>query len=193
ITTLLCDARTSLRELRHCSDVSSNQNSFPTSHAVWGVAPGPGILCGGFVMANRNTCLITLFITALIALAFPYISAAQADTNDQNALIQLLVTKGVLTSDDASALNRVAAAQQHGRLLELLRDKGVISADEFTSLAPASTQVSGALVASMTAMVPAVEPTKPVETAKKPEAPKFIPAVAPIRVLQLEPSKPNGL
>src|SRR5262249_48701301 len=110
-----------------------------------------------------------------------------------DSLVQVLVQKGVLTAEEGKAISQLAPDQQSGRLLTLLRDKGVISAEEFASLAPASTQVAPNLVASTTAMAPAVEPEKIATTPAKPEAPTFIPAVAPIRVLQLEPSKPNGL
>jgi hypothetical protein len=134
--------------------------------------------------------IILLLISILMILSVSGLAADAASAADP--LVQVLIEKGVLTAEEGQAISQAAPAQQHERLLVLLRDKGVISAAEFSTLAPASAQVSSALVASTTGMVPAaVEPQK--VTAPKPEAPTFIPAIAPIRALQLEPSTPNGL
>jgi hypothetical protein len=119
--------------------------------------------------------------------------AADSATAQTDPLIQLLTSKGILTAADAAVLRQAPPAQQHDRLLAILRDKGVISAEEFSALAPASAQVSPVLVASTTSMLPlAVETPKNPATPAKPEAPKVIPAIAPVRVLQLEPSQPAG-
>lgn len=144
-------------------------------------------------MARRDSILSALLLALLLAFFIQPLYANDTSTGPDLALIQVLVQKGIVTASEAAAITQAAPAQQHERLLSLLRDKGVISAAEFTELAPASAQVSSQLVASTTPMLPpVVEPTKPAAE-KKPEAPKVIPAVAPIRVLQLEPAKPNGL
>jgi hypothetical protein len=84
-------------------------------------------------------------------------------------------------------------------LLELLKTKGILSSGEVETLAtpPASAQVSPTLVASLAPVVPtAVVTTQaapPKPEAPKPAPPKVVPAVAPLRVLQLEPSKPDGM
>ena len=142
-------------------------------------------------MARRGTALIFVFIMifALSGAQQPAWAADAAATADP--LVQLLINKGVLTAEEGKAIAQAPLAAQHDKLLALLRDKGVISSDEFSALAPASAQVSSSLIASTSPMVAPVEPTK-VE-APKPEAPKFIPAIAPVRALQLEPAKPNGL
>ena len=141
-------------------------------------------------MARR--VFVPLVLLSFFLLPFSAL-AADSSVPSPDPLIQVLVAKGVITPDEAQALARTNPASQHDLLLALLRDKGVISADEFSALAPASAQVSGSLVASTAPMVPSpVEPVKPSDS-PKPEAPKFIPAIAPVRVLQLEPSKPNGL
>ena len=144
-------------------------------------------------MVRRHLfCLaFVILISTLAVFTSPVLAADSA--NGADPLVQVLIEKGVLTAEEGQAISQAAPAQQHDRLLALLRDKGVISAEEFSTLAPASTQVSPALVASTTGMVPAaVEPQK-VTTTPKPEVPTFIPAIAPVRVLQLEPSKPNGM
>ncbi len=121
-------------------------------------------------------------------------SAANPNSPD-DALVQVLISKGILTSDDAASLKE-AASEQRQQLLLLLRQKGVITAEDYESLStpPASTQVPKDLVASTTPVLPPVAPASVPETkAAKPEAPKVIPAVAPQRVLQLEPSPVNGM
>jgi hypothetical protein len=132
-----------------------------------------------------------LTIVLLIAWGSPVLAADPAQPPATDPLVELLVSKGIVTAQEAQNLAGSPPAQQQAQLLALLRDKGVISAEEFAALAPASAQVSGSLVASIAPIVPAV-PEPSTATAKQ-EPPKVIPAVAPIRVLQLEPSQPNGL
>ena len=106
-------------------------------------------------------------------------------------LVQILVSKGILTSSDAVTLQQ--SCDPRVQLLMILRNKGTITTLDYDALTnpPASAQVSGALVASATPMVPAS--TVPAPEPVKPEVPKVIPAVAPMRVLQLETSNPNGM
>jgi hypothetical protein len=122
---------------------------------------------------------------------------SSATTGDASvtALLGVLVTKGVLNAEEAKSLNG-NPAQQKARLLELLRQKGILSASDYEALTTpsASAQVAPNLVASTTPILPAAvaNPTPEPQPAK-PAPPKVIPAVAPLRVLQLEPSKPDGL
>jgi hypothetical protein len=101
------------------------------------------------------------------------------------ALLGVLVMKGVLQPGEANAIRNAAPEAEFQMLVDLLARKGVVSAGD---LAPAA--------------VPAVAPVPVVPVAAqsaqatapaKPAPPKVIPAVAPLRVLQLEPSKPDGL
>ncbi|MBA3915847.1 MAG: hypothetical protein H0X25_18730, partial [Acidobacteriales bacterium] len=120
-----------------------------------------------------------------------------ADTPpSSDPLLQLLVRKGLLTADEAGKVAG-SSAKDHQALLQVLRDKGVLSPDEFAALTtpPASAQVATNLVASTVPVVPAAAPPSlpapvPDTSSKKPTV---IPAVAPVRVLQLEPSTPDGL
>ncbi len=130
---------------------------------------------------------------------------AQAATT-QDPLVQVLVNKGILTPEDAKSLSGTPA-EQNDRLVQLLKDKGVISASEYSALAkPSSTPVpanapavkatsSGTSASYQPAVMTTATPY-PQEKKKdtsKPAAPTFVPAVAPVRVLQLEPAKPGGL
>jgi hypothetical protein len=117
-------------------------------------------------------------------------------TTAPDPLLELLISKGVLTAEEARLLTGTPA-EQRARLLELLRQKGILSAADYESLTTpsASAQVAPNLVASTTPILPPVQATNPVAAPQpaKPAPPKVIPAVAPLRVLQLEPAKPDGL
>jgi len=137
----------------------------------------------------RSILISLCSLVCIFLLVLPALGQSSAPASDP--LVQLLVSKGLITSQEGASIAQAPPSQQRDKLVALLRDKGLISVDEFSALTPASAQVSPALVASTTPMVAAIEAPK-VESAK-PEPPKFIPAIAPVRVLQLEPSKPNGL
>ena len=83
-----------------------------------------------------------LVVTGLLLLTQSAISLAQtqqtpAQTNDP--LLKLLITKGLLTNEDAeSVVSAGDVTKQRQRLAMLLRDKGVISAAEFEALQPAT-------------------------------------------------------
>ncbi len=140
-----------------------------------------------------SSCLFS-FWTLLLALLIGAAAHAQNNNNSTDPLVQVLVSKGILTSAEAGSLGS-SAVEQRSRLLVLLKQKGLISATEFDSLAPASAQVPANLVASTLPIVPApgVLVLPPPDAAPKAAAPKVIPAVAPLRVLQLEPSPPSGM
>ena len=113
-----------------------------------------------------------------------------------DTLVQILLQKGILTVDDVKFLEEGSAGRQQALLIDLLQKKGVISASEAENLGatPASAQVSPALVASTAPVIPATAfAHAPEPQATKIEAPRVIPAVTPLRVLQLEPSLPNGM
>ena len=149
-------------------------------------------MLGGLLVLG---CL--LLTTAAICEDLPA-SAAAAQANTAAAsdpLLQLLVAKGVLNADEAKSLGGTPA-EQRTKLLELLRQKGILSAFDYETLTTpsASAQVAANLVASTTPILPAmVSSPTPEPQPTKPAPPKFIPAVAPLRVLQLEPSKQDGM
>ena len=122
-------------------------------------------------------------------------TASNSAATASDPLLQLLVSKGVLNAEEAKSLSGTPA-QQRARLLELLRQKGVLSAADYDSLTTpsASAQVDPNLVASTSPMVPlAIAQTPAPKTETKPEPPKFIPAVAPVRVLPIDPPVKDGM
>jgi hypothetical protein len=118
-----------------------------------------------------------------------------ADSVSADPLIRVLVTKGVLTPDEGRAIGAGGnPAEQRDRLAALLRDKGLITATEFEAVRT--------VAASAVATSPTVAPTAERASATKPEgsqatqkaaAPSVIAAVVPLRLLQVDPPKREGL
>lgn len=113
-------------------------------------------------------------------------------------LLRLLVNKGVLNASEVNAISSAPASEGRQRLLSILKDKGIISAADLDSLntavtttAPASSEAPATLntVAITTVTQGQSGPPQPPKT-PPPAGP--IPAIAPIRVLQLDPSKHEG-
>jgi len=144
--------------------------------------------------------LAVLCLVILPVLYFPIAKAADAPSTTSatttatppDPLLQMLVSKGILNPDEARSLSG-SPSQQRTQLVQLLCQKGILTASDCEKLAPASAQVAGNLVASATPILPAATGAAAEPQPTKPAPPKVIPAVAPLRVLQLEPSKPDGL
>ena len=138
-------------------------------------------------------------------LAFGLVSLAAAQQQDQpkaapNPLVQLLQSKGVLTSQEAAAINQAATpAEQQQRLTQLLYSKGIITQDEYKQTAAAEAKIKvpdsqGTTLVPAAAHVSAGEPEPAMAMPPQaPAAPAIIPAVAPVRVLTSDPPKPGGL
>ena len=113
-------------------------------------------------------------------------------------LVKLLVSKGVLSQSEASAIGGGTAVEGRDRLAALLLQKGLISGAEYETIrAPQQpAAVATNAVYSPSAAVASVAPqdnrsapaSKPAQT-----APAVIPAITPLRVLQLEGAKRDGL
>ena len=106
----------------------------------------------------------------------------------QDPLVTLLISKGVITKEDAQAIAAGGdAAQQRDRLAALLKAKGLISASEFDALrGPVGVPVANS-----------AEPVAAKEAAPKSSMqslpPRVVPAVAPIRLLAIDPPQREGL
>ena len=144
---------------------------------------------------------LSLLLAAV--LAFGLVSLAAAQQQDQpkaapNPLVQLLQNKGVLTAQEATAINQAATpAEQQQRLTQLLYSKGIITQDEYKQTAAAEAKRvsdSQETLVPVAAHVSAGEPEPAMAMPPQaPAAPAVIPAVAPVRVLTSEPPKPGGL
>ncbi len=114
------------------------------------------------------------------AAANPNITPAAGNAN-VTALLGVLVMKGVLAPSEANAIRNAAPEAEFRLLVEALARKGVVSAEDL-SAAEAAAQPAAPVA------VPVATPAQaaaPKET--KPPAPAVIAAVAPLRVLPVDP------
>src|ERR1019366_2174925 len=120
--------------------------------------------------------------------ANPNISSGNANVT---ALLGVLVMKGVLAPSEANAIRDAEPEAEFQLLVEALARKGVVSAADLSAVVTPAVPMATAATAPVEAgsMQTAQTATQPA----KPAALKVTPAGAPVRVLQLEPSKPDGL
>jgi hypothetical protein len=161
---------------------------------------------------NGNIRRSSAFVLVLFLALSPKILAAEetadptthntpASASSSDPLLRLLVSKGIVSAEEAKYVGSGNADNQREKLIYLLNQKGLLNSAEVSDLRlSSSTQASVVPVAATTsgmvrpAVYTTVEPITPaakVET--KPPVPKFIPAIAPLRVLQTEPSKKDGM
>ncbi len=144
-----------------------------------------------------------LSLVLAAVLVFGLVSLAAAQQQDQtkatpNPHVQLLQSKGVLTAQEATAINQAATpAEQQSRLTQLLYSKGLITQDEYKATAAAeasrASESDGTWIRAA-AHVSAGEPEPAMAMPPQaPGAPAVIPAVAPVRVLGAEPPKAGGM
>jgi hypothetical protein len=107
-------------------------------------------------------------------------------------LVQLLISKGILSANEANGLAGATTVELRDRLAILLKEKGILSGDDLKALSvtlPMTTaSENGPTMATLTTQASAAPQTAP----KPPEAPAVIPAVVPIRVLPVDPPKREG-
>jgi len=116
---------------------------------------------------------------------------ADGDAALSPALLGLLVMKGVLTSAEANTLTSVPASTGVPQLLNILKEKGVVSEADLAQMSSAAASTQPAVSASLVQAPAKTEGATAPQA--KPTAPKFIPAVAPVRVLPIDPPKREGL
>lgn len=141
------------------------------------------VLCGALL------ALLVVIVPMLFA-EDPGKTVSTANNQSQDPLIRILVTKGVITADEARFIG--AGNNQHEKLLFLLKEKGVLSTSDLDELV-ASTTSQPAATYQPAVLTTAITPAQQKPAEAKPPAPKFIPAVAPLRVLQVDPAKKDGL
>lgn len=119
--------------------------------------------------------------TATATAPSPAPAAGMGAVNDP--LVRLLVSKGLLSVNEAGDLAAAPTSQIRDRLLLILKDKGLLTAEDMNALKAPATAAAEAATTAAPALAP--EP-------QAPAAPKVIPAIAPIRVLQVDPAKHEG-
>src|ERR1700755_794672 len=147
-------------------------------------------------------------LSVILALSLALTPHARAQTNGSNTsasaplnnaervisdpLVRVLITKAVLTTEEGRAVSAGGTpTEQRDRLAALLRDKGLISAAEVEAIrtvAPTADASASARTATAT------EKSEPVKGAPQAAAtPSVIAAVAPVRLLSIDPPKREGL
>jgi hypothetical protein len=110
-------------------------------------------------------------------------------------LLRLLVSKGVLSTEEAAVvLSSGTPAQQRDRLATLLKDKGLISNAEFDALQTTGSEGNTANANATSSNSNAAVGRATAAGGPKPlPPPSVIAAVAPIRLLPIEPQAREGL
>lgn len=121
-------------------------------------------------------------------------SASKVNPN----LVDLLVKKGILTTSEANSLGNISSSAGMEQLLLLLKAKGVVNDNEAAELSTAAAETesmhslvdteSGPPVQSASLTSPQAAAPKPAET-----GPTVVPAIAPLRVLPLNPPAKDAL
>jgi len=139
---------------------------------------------------HPNLRFVFIFLISLIA--FSTVRAQDNGSNSTDPLVRVLLTKGLLTTEEARSITMKASpAEQRDRLATLLRDKGVISASEFEAVRTVAPNENVALK-TMNADYRSSAPEKPA-AAPQPSPPTVIAAVAPVRLLGIDTPKREGL
>lgn len=113
-------------------------------------------------------------------------------------LVRLLMSKGLITQAEGGTIAVGSPVEQREKLVALLARKGLITSAELemmrASNAPPVTTTAATIVNTSAAKSAAPNTPAPGAAASaQVAAPTFIPAIAPIRVLQFESTKRDGL
>ena len=125
----------------------------------------------------------------------PYASAGPGSVSNPS-LLDLLVKKGILTSGEANSLCNTSGTAGMNQLLLLLKAKGVVNDTEAVELKSATEAESmHSLVDTESGPLQAMNLTTGQATQAKPAetGPTVIPAIAPLRVLPIDPPAKEGL
>jgi hypothetical protein len=137
----------------------------------------------------------------------PNLAATPGDANVA-ALLNVLVTKGVLAPTEANAIRNATPNAQFQALVEALSRKGIVSAAELSAAAsspaqpsaPAAAPVAVRETASASLAGPEAEsapqaahPNPAIQGTQPPPPASVVPAIAPLRPLPVDPPKKDGL
>ena len=137
-----------------------------------------------------------------LAVASASTAMAQQQENHQSAcspLVKLLESKGILTAEEASSIDRASSPDEaNARLAQLLVSKGLISDQEYKTTfgEPAAPAPAGAHYVEAVYHAPAVATTSNQSAAPpqpRAEVTALPPGIAPLRVLPIDLPKQGGL
>ncbi len=146
---------------------------------------------------NATATANTAATEAAPAAVTPSLTPTAGDAN-LTALLGVLVMKGVLSAPEANAVRNTAPNAQFQALVEALSRKGVVSAADLSAIANPTAQPAATPLAVAAIPLTAATSSQRQEVAqnppqKKPAAPNVVPAVAPLRVLAVDPPVKDGL
>jgi hypothetical protein len=151
---------------------------------------------------NNGGAASTKSDTATAASATAPSAPAAEMTTPGDPLLRLMVSQGLLTAEDMAKLSGVPSAELRDRLLMILlmKNKGTLSAEDMNALKAPSAEAAAAAVTDANPSANALNTSVESEQASGPPQPPAnappsgpIPAVAPIRVLQIDPPKREGV
>lgn len=150
-----------------------------------------------------KVCLLSVALA--IGAGVPAFAQGQDKQTTAPPLVQLLQSKGIISSDEAAQLSQASSPEEaNARLAQLLVSKGLISQDDYNrtvaTMEPASESGSGAghminavvRIPSRNPSALGADPNAPADPAPS-DKPAVIPAVAPLRVLPIDVPKQGGL
>ncbi len=172
------------------------RNSFRSKAGFWVATACLVMAATAFAADSTNPTAAPATTATATAATAAAPTAAGPGSAINPSLVDLLVKKGILTSAEASSLRNASGSAAMEQLLLLLKSKGVVSDTEAADLKTASPDADtmhslvdiepGMATASLTT---ASGQTKPAES----KGPTVIPAIAPVRVLPLNPPTKDGL
>ena len=134
--------------------------------------------------------------TAASAAPTPGAPSVGVGTASNSTLVDLLVKKGLLTPAEANSLRNTTGSAGMEQLLLLLKSKGFLSDSEASDLkAAAATESMHSLIDSESGSMTTANLSTPQPAQKPAEAPgpSVVPAIAPVRVLPLNPPTKEGI
>jgi len=152
------------------------------------------ILCGGTVFAAAQDIPKNSQTVAQNTVSVGDDEKDKKTTEEiKDPLVKILLSKGLISQTEAQALAASQSpAEQRDRLANLLFSKGIISAAELDQMRPAN-QPASTVNASLKTDATVSKSNTVAATTNAQTAPAVIPAIAPLRVLQLEGTKRDGL
>jgi hypothetical protein len=116
------------------------------------------------------------------------------------SLLDVLVKKGVLAPSEANAIKSAAPGQEFQALVDTLTRKGLVSASDLSTMTttapPTKAPEPVALPVSLSTPQPESDEQAQAAAAPAPAAvpaPAVVPAIAPVRVLPVDPPQKDGL
>ncbi len=172
------------------------RNSFRSKAGFWVATACLVMAATAFAADSTNPAAASATTATATAATAAAPTTAGPGSAINPSLVDLLVKKGILTSAEASSLRNASGSAAMEQLLLLLKSKGVVSDTEAADLKTASPDADtmhslvdiepGMTTANLTT---ASGQTKPAES----KGPTVIPAIAPVRVLSLNPPTKDGL